>query len=62
MASDSPTEVRDTAQQARRLAAALDAIEAELDRLELGSNPDVVARAMAEPIRALDAAAKEAMR
>jgi hypothetical protein len=62
MASDSPSEVRNTAHQARRLVAALDAIEAELNRLELGSSPDVVARALAEPIRALDAAAKEAMR
>jgi hypothetical protein len=62
MASDSPLKVRDTAHQARRLAAALDAIEAELDRLELGSSPDAVARALAEPIRAFDAAAKEAMR
>jgi hypothetical protein len=62
MASDSPSAVRDTAQEARRLAAALDVIEAELNRLELGSNPDVVARALAEPIRAFDAAAKEAMR
>lgn len=49
-------------EQVRRLAAALDVIEAELNRLELGASPDVVARAMAEPIRAFDAAAKEAMR
>jgi hypothetical protein len=61
MASDSLSEVR-AAAQARQLAAALDVIEAELDRLELGASPDVVARALAEPIRALDAAAKEAMR
>ena len=62
MASDSPSEVRDTAHRARRLAAALDAIEAELDRLELGASPTTVARALAEPIRAFDAAAKEAAR
>lgn len=50
------------AREARQLAAALDAIEAELDRLELGASPDVVARALAEPVRAFDAAAKEAVR
>jgi hypothetical protein len=61
MASDSPPEVR-AAAQARQLAAALDAIDAELNRLELGARPDVVARALAEPIRAFDAAAKEALR
>jgi hypothetical protein len=61
MASDSLPEVR-AAAQARQLAVALDAIEAELDRLELGASPDVVARALAGPIRAFDAAAKEAMR
>jgi hypothetical protein len=62
MASDSPSEVRDRAQQARTLAMALDAIEAELERLELGADPDVVAHALAGPIRAFDAAAKEAIR
>jgi len=61
MASDSLSEVR-AAAQARQLAAALDAIDAELNRLELGARPDVVARALAEPIRAFDAAAKEALR
>ena len=62
MASDSLPEVRAAAAQARRLAVALDAIEAELDRLELGADPDLVARALAEPIRAFDAAAKEGLR
>ena len=62
MASDSLPEVRDRAQHARRLAMALDAIEAGLDRLELGADPDVVAHALAGPIRAFDAAAKEAIR
>jgi hypothetical protein len=60
MASDSPSGLRDAAASARRLAQALDAIEAELDRLELGASPDVVAKALAAPIRAFDAAAKEA--
>jgi hypothetical protein len=59
MASDSPS--REAALQARQLARALDAIEAELDALELGADPDAVAKALAEPIRAFDAAAKEAL-
>jgi hypothetical protein len=62
MVSDSPSELRDDRAQARRLAVALDAIEAELNRLELGADPDIVAKALAEPIRAFDAAAKEAVR
>jgi hypothetical protein len=60
MVSDSPVEARKAAAQARRLAAALDAIEAQLDALELGAAPDAVAKALAEPVRAFDAAAKEA--
>ncbi len=59
MASDSPS--RDAGDQAWRLARALDAIEAKLDALELGADPDAVARALADPIRAFDAAAKEVM-
>lgn len=62
MASDSLPEPRDAALEARRLALALDLIEAELARLELGAHPDVVAKALAEPIRAFDAAAREALR
>jgi len=62
MASDSLSEAHAAAACSRRLALALDAIEAELDRLELGASPDVVARALAEPIRAFDAAAREAVR
>jgi hypothetical protein len=58
MASDSRSAPADAA----RLAMALDAIEAALDRLEPGARPDVVANALAEPIRAFDAAAKEALR
>jgi hypothetical protein len=60
MASDSPPEAH-LALQARSLAQALDAIEARLDALELGADPDVVAAALAEPVRAFDAAAKEAL-
>lgn len=62
MASDSHSELRNAAAEARRLALALDVIEAELARLELGAHPDVVARALAEPLRAFDAAAREALR
>ncbi|HYD72996.1 MAG TPA: hypothetical protein VEF55_07645 [Candidatus Binatia bacterium] len=61
MASDSPTETRKTAVQARRLALALEAIEARLDGLELGAQPDVVAKALRKPIEAFDAAAREAL-
>lgn len=60
MASDSPSEA--AAAQARRLAAALDAIEARLAGLALGADPDDVAAALADPVRAFDAAAKEAVR
>lgn len=60
MASDSPPDAR-AAVQARRLAQALDAIEARLDALDLGADPDAVAAALAEPVRAFDAAAKEAL-
>jgi hypothetical protein len=62
MASDSLSEVREAARKARQLGAALDVLEAELARLELGAAPAVVARALAEPIRAFDAAATEALR
>ncbi len=62
MVSDSPAELRDDRAQARRLAVALDAIEAELNRLELGADPSVVAKALAGPVRAFDAAAREAIR
>jgi len=62
MASDSHSEVREAAVQARRLASALDAIESELNRLDFGADPGAVATALAGPVRAFDAAAKEAMR
>jgi hypothetical protein len=61
MASDSPAEAKKTAIRARRLAVALGAIETQLDALELGANPDVVAKALREPIEAFDAAAREAL-
>jgi hypothetical protein len=61
MASDSPAEIREAAVQARRLALALDAIEAQLDGLELGARPDVVAKALKTPIEAFDTAAREAL-
>ena len=60
MASDSPPEA--AAVQARRLAVALDAIEASLAGLALGADPDDVAATLAAPVRAFDAAAKEAVR
>lgn len=60
MASDSPTAVRDA--QARRLAEALDAIEACLDRIAPGADPDEIVRELAGPVRAFDEAAKEAVR
>ena len=59
MASDSLSEVREAA--GRQLAAALDAIEMTLDTLPLGAEPAEVARALADPIRTFDAAAREAM-
>ena len=46
-------------EHARRLALAIDAIEAELDLLELGAAPELVARALEGPVRALAAAARE---
>lgn len=61
MASDSPAETKNAALQARRLALALDAIEAQLDALELGATPDVVAKALKKPIEAFDAAVREAI-
>ncbi len=60
MASDSPSEA--PAVQASRLAAALDAIEACLDAIEPGVDFDRVAESLAGPVRALNAAAKEALR
>jgi hypothetical protein len=61
MASDSLSEVREAAARARRLAEALDAIESQLDKLDFGAAPSDIAAALAGPVRAFDAAAKEAM-
>lgn len=58
MASDSPVEAGN---QASRLGAALDALEASLDALPQDADADQVARALAEPVAALAAAAKEAL-
>ena len=60
MASDSHPDDRVTAEQARRLALALDAIEARLNALSVGAAPDAIVDALADPIRAFDAAAREA--
>ncbi|MBI3437336.1 MAG: hypothetical protein HY054_01555 [Proteobacteria bacterium] len=62
MASDSHPDDRDTAEQARQLSLALDAIEARLDALNLGAGPDAIVDALAGPVRAFDAAAKGAIR
>jgi methionine aminopeptidase len=51
----------DAERQAAALNAALDAIEASLDALSPGARPDEIARALAEPVRAFDAVAKEAL-
>jgi len=61
MASDSPAETGKAAHQARQLALALDAIEARLNDLEPGADPDVLAKALKEPIFAFDAAAREVL-
>jgi len=60
MVSDSLDAAR--AGQAAKLAAALDVLENRLDAAELGADPDVTAKALAEPVWALDAAAREALR
>lgn len=47
-------------EKARRLALALDAIEAELSKLDLGAEPGAVIAASAAPMSAFDTAAKGA--
>ena len=59
MACKPPSEA--PAALAADLAAALDAVEACLDAFEPGEGFDAAAAALAGPVRALDAAAKEAM-
>jgi hypothetical protein len=61
MASDSPAETGKAARQARQLALALDEIEAQLNDLEPGADPDVLANALKKPILAFNAAAREAL-
>jgi hypothetical protein len=60
MANLTPAAPFDAADYARRLAAALDAIEAQLDALPPGAEIDAVAAALAGPVAAFDALAKEA--
>jgi hypothetical protein len=60
MASDSPSEA--PAARVPGLADALDAVEACLDALEPGADPDRVAESLSGPVRALSAAAKQAIR
>ncbi|HRP10564.1 MAG TPA: hypothetical protein PLK37_05985 [Terricaulis sp.] len=47
--------------EVRALALALDAIEAELAGLEPGASADIIARRLAAPVRAFDAAAKASL-
>ena len=58
--SPSPDAVGGAREQARRLAAAVDALEAELNALGPNADADTFAAALAEPVRAFDLAAKEA--
>ncbi len=57
----SPSEARSSEAQARRLALALDAIEACLDRLRPGAAPGAIASALAAPVRAFDTLAKDVL-
>lgn len=61
MASPSINPAADAADQARQLSFALDAIEACLERLAPGAPPIAIAEALAAPVRAFDAIAKEAL-
>ena len=56
MASDSQSET--LLPDPAALALALDAIEAELAALGPGASPDIIAKKLAAPVRAFDAAAK----
>jgi hypothetical protein len=60
MASDSPA--ARSRSPADALDAALGVTEARLDALKPGEDSDTVAVALAEPIQALNAAAKQALR
>jgi hypothetical protein len=61
MATDSRLETSAAAGgQAERVNHALGAMEARLDALEPGADPDVVVRGLRDAVRAFDAALKEA--
>ena len=64
MASDSPDPARAAAltATAASLDAALTQLEARLDALEPSAPPELIVTALAEPVQALSAAAKEAVR
>ncbi len=57
----SPSEACSGEAQARRLALALDAIEACLDGLRPGAAPSAIAAALAAPVRAFDTLAKDVL-
>ncbi len=61
MTGDQSPDAAEAAAQARRLALALDAIEASLDGLGAGARPSAIADALAAPVRAFDALAKEVL-
>ena len=56
-----PEAAPDAVADARHLSLALDAIEASLDRLLPGASPIAIAEALAAPVRAFDAIAREAL-
>ena len=56
--TQSKTLLPDHEADGRALALALDAIEAELAGLEPGASADIIAKKLAAPVRAFDAAAK----
>ena len=59
MVSDSPDMV--LVERANRLSAALSQLDRVLDDLAADADPDAVAEALAAPVGALNAAAKEAL-
>jgi hypothetical protein len=62
MVSSDPPELRAGAETARRLALALDAINSQLEALGEAAEPDAVAAALGEPVKAFGAVAREALR
>jgi hypothetical protein len=61
MASGDPPEHLADAERARRLTLALEAIETRLEAIGQTAGPDAVAVALGEPVKAFDAAAREAL-